>query len=362
MNNRDLIPFFRNKNVFISGYTGFKGSWLTKVLSGWGAKLTGIALSPASSPNLFEILKLKNNIKGYIGDIRDFDLVHQSMSNESPEIVIHLAAQAIVRDSYDDPLKTYSTNVMGMVNILESIRLTPSVKSVVLITTDKVYENKEWIYPYRENDPLGGYDPYSASKASADIVAQSYINSFFNLATFGSKHRTLIAIARAGNVIGGGDWSNNRLVPDIIRAIFEKKEPVILRSPNSIRPWEHVLEPLSGYLLLAKKMFEGDMSSTGPWNFGPNDDAFSTVEDLLKCGIKLIGSGSYKNEIEMNKHEATLLKLDTTKAKSLLNWHPRLSFEENLKYTFEWYKKYYEAKININDFTEKQIKNYFEKP
>lgn len=361
MKKDSYSSFFNKKRILITGYTGFKGSWLTKILSMWGAKISGIALAPTTRPNLFDTLNLKDNINGYLIDVRDGEGVMKIVAQEKPEIIIHLAAQAIVKDSYDDPLKTYSTNTLGMVNVLEAIRKVETIRSVVLITTDKVYENKEWIYPYREIDALGGYDPYSASKASADIIAQSYIQSFFNPTEYKYCHNTLIAIARAGNVIGGGDWSNHRLVPDVVRAILDQNLPVVLRNPCAIRPWEHVLEPLSGYLLLAKKMYQGDISASGAWNFGPDDDAFSTVEDLLNHAISILKKGKYIIKTEDGKHEAKLLKLDTSKSKCLLGWKPTLTFKENLEFTFEWYKKYYGSHKSIQTFTEAQIINFFSK-
>jgi CDP-glucose 4,6-dehydratase len=235
------------------------------------------------------------------------------------------------------------------------------VKSAVIITTDKVYENKEWVYPYRETDALGGYDPYSASKAAADIVANSYIKSFFNTEDFEKKHETLVAIARAGNVIGGGDWAKYRLVPDIVRAIYEKNEVVEIRSPEAIRPWEHVLEPLSGYLMLAKGLYEGKAELSGAWNFGPNDESFMPVEMLVKKAINILGKGTIDVRLDSSKHEANILKLDVNKAKAILGWQPKFNFEKNLQFTFDWYKNYYENLSNPSEFTNKQIEEFFKK-
>lgn len=351
--------FFKDKKVLITGHTGFKGSWLTQVLSNWGAEIIGVALVPSTQPNLFTILNLEKKIKNNYLDIRDFQKVKDLLVKEKPEILFHFAAQPIVRDSYDDPLKTYTTNTLGTANVLQAIKETESVKSAVIITTDKVYENKESLYPYREIDSLGGYDPYSASKAAADIIAQSYIQSFFHPNDFGTKHGTLVAVARAGNVIGGGDWSPHRLVSDIVRSIYEKKETIVIRNPQAIRPWEHVLEPLSGYLMLAEKLYNGEKNISGAWNFGPDDESFVSVQKLVGEAIRILGKGEIQINPDDSKHEAGILKLDTTKAKSLLSWKPKLSFSENLSLTFEWYRNYYEEIEDPTEFTNMQIKNFF---
>jgi len=354
-----MKKFFKNKKILITGHSGFKGAWLSQILLNWEAEIVGISLRPNTKPNLFSILDLKNKTKNYFSDIRNFSKMKEIIEKERPEIVFHLAAQPIVRDSYDDPLKTHSTNVLGTANILQAIKETGCVKSAVIITTDKVYENKEWLYPYRENDALGGYDPYSASKAAADIVSTSYIQSFFNTKDYPKKNKTLIAIARAGNVIGGGDWGNYRLVPDIIRFVYEKNEPIIIRNPNSIRPWEHVLEPLSGYLLLAKGLYEGKKSLSGSWNFGPDDESFSSVKTLSKKSIEILERGSIRIKKDNSKHEATILKLDTSKAKSILKWKSTLNFQESLEFTFKWYRNYYNDSSNLIDFTNNQIEDFF---
>jgi len=352
--NENLSKFFKNKKVLITGYTGFKGAWLTEILALWGAKVTGIALPPHTNPNLYTILKLDKKIQSNLVDIRDFDSVSKVFLKAKPEIVIHLAAQAIVKISYEDPLRTYSTNVLGTANILQAIRNTSSVQSAVMITSDKAYENVEWVYPYRENDRLGGQDPYSASKAAADIIAQSFIKSFLN-----DKNSPLVGIARAGNVIGGGDWSLYRIIPDVIKAVYEQKVPVILRSPYSIRPWQLVLEPLSGYLLLAQRLYEGDSSLVTPWNFGPKDENFVPVSELVERGIKILGKGSYEIKTDSNFHESGILKLDISKARSLLGWRPRLNVSDTLEYAFKWYKNYYEKKESSEIFTDRQIQEYF---
>jgi CDP-glucose 4,6-dehydratase len=349
-----LMSFFKGKKVLITGHTGFKGSWLTQMLILWGAEVTGVALKPHTDPSLFTVLEQEKHIHNYFVDIRDLEGLQGVFNAEKPEIVVHLAAQAIVKISYDEPLRTHETNIMGTANILQCVRMAPSVKSAVIITSDKVYDNVEWVYPYREIDKLGGPDPYSASKAAADIVAQSFIKSFLSEA-----NTPAVAITRAGNVIGGGDWSSYRIVPDIIRAIYGDKKPVVLRSPNSIRPWQHVLEPLSGYLLLAKKLYEGDRSLISPWNFGPKDENFVTVLDIVKNGIGILKQGSYDIVPDPGFHEAKLLKLDISKAKTQLDWQPHFGLLETMDYTFSWYKNYYEKLSPMLDFTNTQITKFF---
>src|SRR3989338_4522855 len=353
--------FFRGKRVLVTGHTGFKGAWLAQVLLNWDAEVIGVSLPPHTSPSLFEILGLEKKVVNYYQDINDFNKVKEIFEKEKPEIVFHLAAQAIVREGYNDPLKTYATNILGTANILHAIKEVGSAKSAVMITSDKVYENKEWVHSYRENDLIGGKQPYSASKAAADIVINSYVQSFLHPEHFGSKHNTLVATGRAGNVIGGGDWANYRVVPDIVRAVYEKNEPVAIRFPRSVRPWEHVLEPVSGYILLAKKLYEGDKSAIGAWNFGPHDESFVSVEELVKKGIGLLGKGSYSVEPDDSKPEAGLLKLDIVKAKSILSWRPRLDFVSNLNFTFDWYKNFYEKKNDPVEFTKNQIDSFFSK-
>lgn len=356
-----LSEFFKNKKVLITGHTGFKGAWISQVLTHWGADVAGIALAPHVTPNLYSLMGLDGRMKSVVTDIRDFDAVKKIFQREKPEIVIHLAAQAIVRESYKDPLRTIAVNTLGTAHILQAIRETPSVKSAVLITTDKVYENKEWLYAYRENDSLGGHDPYSASKASADIIISSYARSFFHPEQFGSEHNVLLAAARAGNVIGGGDWSHDRLIPDFVRASHEKNEPLILRNPQSIRPWEYVLEPISGYLLLAKRLYEGDMRAAGAWNFGPNDESFVTAEEMITRCIGIAGKGSYKVMGDSAGHESTLLKLDIAKAKTILKWKPVFDLDQNLRFTLDWYGAYYANREDMAAFTNMQIDAFFSK-
>lgn len=354
-----MKAFYKNKKVLITGHTGFKGAWLTQILLNWGAEVTGISLDPNTEPNLFEILGLQSKIHNHFSDIRDIEAMRTIFNESKPEIVFHLAAQPIVRLSYDDPLGTFSTNVMGTANILEVCKEIHSIKSVVIITTDKVYENKEWHYAYRENDPLGGHDPYSSSKAAADIVANSYIQSFFNPKDFGIKHNTLLAIARAGNVVGGGDWAEYRLIPDVIKAVYHTDTHVEIRNPESVRPWQHVLEPLSGYLMLAQELYNKKKELSGAWNFGPTSDSFVSVRVLAEGAKEILGKGEYIINPDTTKHEANLLKLDINKAIALLGWKPVLSFKETLNLTFSWYKHYYENGEDVVEYTNKQINSFF---
>lgn len=354
-----MEDFYRNKKVLITGHTGFKGAWLAQILLNFKADIVGVSLPPQTKPSLFEALGLEGKVKNYFVDIRNYDELKKVFEKEKPEIVFHLAAQAIVRNSYDDPLKTISTNVSGTANVLQAIKEVGEVKSAVIITTDKVYENKESHHAYKETDPLGGYDPYSASKAAADIVANSYIQSFFNPKDFRSKHETLVAITRSGNVIGGGDWADHRLIPDIMRSIYEKNESVIIRNPQAIRPWQHVLEPLMGYLMLGQKLHDGDTNLSGAWNFGPFSDSFVTVGELVDAAVSILGRGTVDIKPDPSKHEAGILKLDIAKAGDLLGWKPKLILKENMELTFNWYKNYYEKKQNVVEFTNNQIKGFF---
>lgn len=351
--------FFKGKKILITGHTGFKGAWLSQILLEFGANVVGVALPAATNPSLFSVLGLEKKMETHYHDIRDFSGLKEIFEKERPEIVFHLAAQALVRDSYDDPLATFSSNVMGTANVLQAIKEVGGVKAAVIITTDKVYANNELPNPYRETDPLGGYDPYSSSKAAADIVTSSYIKSFFNVSDFGQKHNTLVAIARAGNVIGGGDWANDRLVPDIVRAIYDREEEVVLRSPRAVRPWQHVLDPLCGYMMLAQGLYEKNTALVGAWNFGPSPDESITVEELVKEAIKILGAGSYRVEADTAKHEAGLLTLDISKAKVELKWEPQITFGQSIKMTFDWYREYHENRDKIVALTNKQIGEYF---
>ncbi len=355
-----MKEFFQNKKVLITGHTGFQGAWLSYILAGWGADVVGVSLAPVTKPNLFTILNLESKLKHNTIDIRNESKIIEIFKKEKPEIVFHLAAQALVLPSYENPIETHTTNIIGTANILEAIRHISSVRSAVIITTDKVYHNEEIEKLYKETDKLGGYDPYSSSKAAADILTNSYIQSFFNPNNTKGKNTPHIAIARSGNVIGGGDWGNFRLVPDIMRAIFEKSEPVVLRNPLSTRPWQHVLEPLKGYIMLAKNLYNLEKEFVGPWNFGPeNNDQGHTVKEVVEQAIKIIQKGSLKIQSDNPNHEANKLSLDITKAKQNLNWNPQLSFEQTIDWTCSWYKSYYENPETIESVTKNQINNFF---
>lgn len=354
---KNIQNFFKNKKVLITGHTGFKGSWLTQILLDWGADVIGAALRPSTNPNLFSLLKIKKQVNNHFVDIRNFKKVKEFFLKEKPEIVFHLAAQALVRDSYDDPLYTFETNIIGTANVLQAIKEFGGVKSAVIITTDKVYEEKGKVF-YKENDKLGGYDPYSGSKAGVEIVIDSYIKSFFSLKHYGKKHKTLIASARSGNVIGGGDWAKDRIVPDIIKAIFENNKKIILRNPDSIRPWQFALEPLYGYILLAKKLYEGKKEFSGAWNFGPDDKNYLRVRELVEEAIRILKRGSYIVKRDDTKHEAEHLQLDISKAKNILGWQPIFNLNKTLKFTFDWYRSFYEKK-EIVDITHRQIELFF---
>lgn len=332
--------FYKGKRVLITGHTGFKGSWLSIWLHELGAEVIGVALEPYSDRDNFVLSGIGNKIKADIrADIRDLQNMQSIFAEYKPEIVFHLAAQPLVRLSYEKPVETYESNVMGTVNVLEAIRATDSVKVGVMITTDKCYDNKEQLRGYKEDDPFGGYDPYSSSKGACEIAIQSWRRSFFNPQQF-EKHGKSIASVRAGNVIGGGDWSLDRIIPDCIRAL-EADKPIEIRSPKSVRPWEHVLEPLSGYMLLAKKMWEHPTEYCEGWNFGPEAESVSTVWEVATELIKNFGKGELKDCSNPNAvHEAQLLMLDITKAKTRLGWKPRLNMQECIALVADWYKRY----------------------
>jgi CDP-glucose 4,6-dehydratase len=348
---------FENRKVLITGHTGFKGSWLCMVLDKLGADVYGYSLKPATDPNLFDEAQINEIITSYIGDVRDFENLKGILHEIQPEIIIHMAAQALVMESYKNPRETFEINIMGTVNLLDASRKTKSVKAIVNVTTDKCYENKEWYWGYRENEPMGGYDPYSNSKGCSELVTSSYRNSYFNPKKY-SDHGLALASARAGNVIGGGDWANNRLIPDFIRAIT-KGEKVKIRSPLAIRPWQHVLEPLSGYLNLAAKLFTKGSKYAEGWNFGPDDKDAQNVEWITKTICKLWGDGaSYCVDANPQPHEANYLKLDCSKAKSELGWVPKWDVQTALSSIVEWNKAFLSNK-NIRKVTEEQINNYF---
>jgi CDP-glucose 4,6-dehydratase len=331
---------YKGKKVFLTGHTGFKGSWMSLWLELMGAEVCGYSLDVPYTPSHCSLLGLKH--KSVIDDIRNLEKLKRTMVEFQPDIVFHLAAQPLVRLSYKEPIETFSTNVIGSINVYEAARSCSSVKTIVSITTDKVYQNHEWVWGYRENDRLGGKDPYSASKAAMEIMTESYRHSFFNPDKFGKDHQILLGVVRAGNVIGGGDWAEDRLIPDIIRANL-KNETVKIRSPKSIRPWQHVLEPISGYLLLGQQLIERKTQYASAYNFGPVLSEEMTVEEVIIVMKKYWDLISY--EIERPKemlHEAGILKLDCTKSNTELAWKPVWTMEEGLKNTIEWYRAYYE--------------------
>ncbi|MCF6806987.1 CDP-glucose 4,6-dehydratase [Thiotrichales bacterium 19S9-12] len=348
--------FWKDKKVLVTGHTGFKGVWLSLWLTELGAKVYGFALEPNTSPSLFELLKMSSRVDHCIGDICDFLAFKTRLNQVEPEIIIHMAAQPLVRYSYQHPVETYQTNVMGTVYLFEAVRNCSSVKVVVNVTTDKCYENKEWQWGYRENEPLGGYDPYSNSKACSELVTSAYRNSFFNPQEF-DLHNKAIASARAGNVIGGGDWAEDRLIPDIIQS-FTHNKPVIIRNPKAIRPWQHVLEPLSGYLLLAEKLWFEPVEYASSWNFGPYDNDIKPVEYLVNyLASHWNKSCQWQIDKRIQSHEANYLKLDISKAKAYLNWQPRWALDKALDQIIAWYLAYACAN-DILELTLTQIKSF----
>lgn len=354
-----LQNFYKGKKVFITGHTGFKGSWLCLLLNKMGADLTGYALNPPTNPSLFEQAGIESELTHIIGDVRDLEHLTKAIAEVAPEIVIHMAAQPLVRESYKIPVETYAINVMGTVNLFEAIRQNTGVKAVVNVTTDKCYENREWHWGYRENEPMGGYDPYSNSKGCSELVTASYRNSYFNANNY-NDHGIAIGSARAGNVIGGGDWADDRLIPDFIRSIL-KGEQVLIRSPYAIRPWQHVLEPLTGYLTLAKALYQEGSKFNGSWNFGPDDKDVKNVEWITQKICQLWGSdASFKLDKNPQPHEANYLKLDCSKVRAELGWVPSWNIEKTLDSIVMWTKAYV-ANENLKLVCNKQIENYFKK-
>jgi CDP-glucose 4,6-dehydratase len=348
--------FWRGKRVLLTGHTGFKGSWLSLWLQSMGAQVVGYALAPPTSPSLFDIAEVEKGMTSIIGDIRDLEHLRKVFAEHQPEIVIHMAAQPLVRYSYVEPVETYSTNVMGTVNLLEAVRCAGGVKVVVNVTSDKCYENREWVWGYRENEAMGGYDPYSSSKGCAELVTAAYRNSYFHPEKY-STHGVGIASGRAGNVIGGGDWADDRLIPDIMRAIALGM-PVDIRNPHAIRPWQHVLEPLSGYMLLAQKLYEGGASYAEGWNFGPNDEDAKSVQWIVERLTKIWGEdASWVLDGAEHLHEAHYLKLDCSKAKVQLGWYPRWHLEDALAAIVEWHLAYHDGK-DMRELTLRQISAY----
>ena len=347
--------FWLGKKVFLTGHTGFKGGWLALWLSSMGAKVTGYALAPNTEPNLYTVLEIRKLVdQSLIGDVRNLQALKKSISDARPDILIHMAAQPLVRDSYANPVDTYAINVMGTVHILEAVRETSSVKSVVIVSTDKCYENKEWPWGYRENEPMGGYDPYSSSKGCVELVTSAYRQSFF----LSTNSTCAIASVRAGNVIGGGDWSRNRLIPDAIKA-FQLSIPLLIRNPLATRPWQHVLEPLSGYLILAQALYERGSVFASAWNFGPLDKDVRSVKEVIEVLIDQWGPSAQwqKDGLEHQPHEANLLKLDCSKACQQLGWAPCWKLEIAIAKIVEW-QKAYQQNNNMQAVSLAQINEY----
>lgn len=352
-NVNEILSSYKGKKVFITGHTGFKGSWLCSLMIELGANVRGYSLEMDSKPNHFQLLKLHDKVDHIVGDITDLSSLEKALDDFQPEYVFHLAAQAIVKDSYNDPVKTFNSNIMGSVNLLESIRKCGSIKSLVYITSDKCYENSEWIWGYRENDQLGGHDPYSASKGASELVFSAFYRSYLS-----ERDNFGAATARAGNVIGGGDWAADRIIPDCIRAI-ENNEPIKLRNPNATRPWQHVLEPINGYITLGANLYNKPKIYGGSWNFGPSTSEVRTVHDVANDIITYIGRGSIK--IDKNQkypHEANLLQLNCDKARQILGWSPRWNSKKTISYTAKWYKVFLNGG-DIESITKKQINDFF---
>lgn len=348
-----LLQLYKGKRVLVTGHTGFKGSWLSLWLNKLGANVIGVALDPVTNNDNFVLSGLDKLMTDYRVDIRNYNQINDIIEKESPEILFHLAAQPLVLESYDNPVYTYETNVMGTVNVLEAFKKSHSLNTGIFITTDKCYDNKEWVYGYRETDPMGGHDPYSSSKGAAELVISSYRNSFFQ------NNNKNVASVRAGNVIGGGDWSKNRIVVDFVKAL-ENNQPLEIRSPKATRPWQHVLEPLGGYLLLGAKMMSQPGKYTEAWNFGPEQNNICSVETLVNEIIEQWGKGIWIDASDKKiKHEAQLLALDISKARHILKWKPVLDFNETVKLTIEWYKNYKFA--DIKTLCEEQIRYYTNK-
>jgi CDP-glucose 4,6-dehydratase len=358
MEIRDLFGgIYQNRKVLVTGHTGFKGSWLCLLLNKLGAVVYGYALEPPTSPSLFEEARIEEIITSYIGDIRDYNKLLSVLQEVKPEVVIHMAAQSQVRESYKNPVETYSVNVMGTVYLLEALRHTSGVKAVVNVTTDKCYENREWLWGYRENESMGGYDPYSNSKGCSELVTSAYRNSFFNPKDY-QEHGVAIATARAGNVIGGGDWADNRLIPDFIRAI-SKGEEVKIRSPFAIRPWQHVMDSLGGYLMLAEHLYTTGPRFAEAWNFGPDDRDSKNVKWIADTFCILWGKGaSFRIVKNHQHHEANYLKLDCSKAKAELGWTPKWDIRTVLESVVAWNKAYL-AGEDMRQLTFNQIDTYF---
>jgi CDP-glucose 4,6-dehydratase len=344
--------FWKGKRVFLTGHTGFKGGWISLWLQSMGAIIKGYALVPSTEPSLFVEANVAKGMESEIGDIRDLETLKKSMLEFNPDVLIHMAAQPLVRLSYLEPVETFSSNVMGTVNVLEAARSCSNLKAIVSVTTDKCYENKEWNWGYRENEPMGGHDPYSSSKGCAELVTAAYRSSFFQ-----TDDTAFVASARAGNVIGGGDWAEDRLIPDILSA-FEKAEPVIIRNPLSTRPWQHVLEPLSGYLVLAQQLYEEGNDFAEAWNFGPKDEDCKPVNWILDKMVDEWGQGAHwELDKKNNPYEAGYLKLDCSKAASRLKWHSKWRLEDSLKSIVNWHQEWLKGE-NMNERCLQEIADY----
>jgi CDP-glucose 4,6-dehydratase len=343
--------FWNGKRVLLTGHTGFKGAWLSLYLEALGAEVTALALAPDQNPSLFEVAKIDRGMRSMIGDIRDLPAVEHAVALAQPDVVVHMAAQALVRRGYREPVETYATNVLGTVHVLDAVRRLSKARACVVVTSDKCYENQEWIWSYRESEPMGGRDPYSNSKGCAELVVNAYRASYFAGSGMG------LASARAGNVIGGGDWSEDRLVPDLIRGFVDSKATLI-RNPSAIRPWQHVLEAIKGYLVLAEALWKDPVAFAEGWNFGPPDGGAVPVHAIANWLVTKWGNGAaWTRDAEAGVHEAHLLKLDSTKARTLLPWQPKLGIEDALDWIVEWHRAY-ESRHDMRDFTLRQIEKY----
>lgn len=348
--------FWRNKKVFITGHSGFKGGWLSLWLQMLGSDIKGFSLAPLSKPNIFEIANVQSGIISEFGDIRNYDELFNALDDFKPEIIFHLAAQPLVRYSYNNPVDTYSTNIMGLVNLFDISKKIGSPKAIINVTSDKCYQNNEWIWPYKENDQIGGRDPYSNSKACAELITASFRDSFFNLSKF-NDHNVGIATARSGNVIGGGDWASDRIIPDFIRA-SENNTSLLIRYPNATRPWQHVLEPLNGYITLAEHLFKNGKEFSQAWNFGPTDGSAHSVQWLVETFKKYSNLNiSISKDNKENPHEATYLRLDSTKAQQLLGWRQKWNSEETVLRVAEWYKAY-KAGVDMKSYSRDEISDF----
>lgn len=352
-----MNKIYKGSKVFLTGHTGFKGSWMLQWLNLLGATVKGYALAPQNPEDLYNLIDGDSLCHSVIADLREKETLEKAILDFKPDFIFHLAAQPLVRLSYVIPSETFYVNAIGTAYVLDAVNKLDKPCTIVLITTDKVYENKEWVFPYRETDRLGGYDPYSASKACAEIIINSYLQSFFNPKDF-NHHQKALASARAGNVIGGGDWAKDRIIPDIVRAL-RKEQPIQVRNPSAVRPWQHVLEPIGGYLLLGAKLSAAPLKFQGAWNFGPYPEDNKIVEELVKTATLIWEQGSYEKTTQINQpHEAGLLKLDISKATELLDWKPKYNSSEAISKTILWYKAYDKDRENIKSFTINQINEY----